>query len=381
MATFIGKVTPRARALFSSRRFRRIGTVMLIVLAFLLILRLTVMRPPTVVVATVKRGNVAAEVEGTGTVTADALANVATKITGRVEQVFVDQGDQVHRGQILAVLDQTNWQHRVVIAQDHLAAALATAGERHREWLREKMLVVSGAVGIEESQQHQTRDIAAQSAVAAARAELGIAQYNLSLTQVRALSNGIVTQRWAVPGTVVVPGQPMFTIADTRLIYVDAYVDQDDSGVLHAGQPAAVMLRGHAGQTLRGKVLRIRPRADAETEETVAQVAFTLPPAQFQLGQWANVYIHVGTAKNALVVPQTALMPIGNNLFVWVVGAQDRLRREQVKMIARSSRAPMVAVSGALQSGDRVALMPMGLRPGEKVRPMTMKRGQSMGTM
>jgi len=367
-----------------TRRGLRIGIVLLVLVAIVVLLRLTVLRPPRVSVATVQRGNVVAEVEGSGTVTADALANIAAKITGRVDHVFVDEGDGVSKNQIVATLDQAGLRHQVEVAQARLDAARVGADERQREWIREKQLVASGSVGVEEAQQYRERNAVAQSAVRVAAAELGKATYELSLARIPSLSDGIVTQRWVVPGASVVAGQPMFTVADTHLIYVDTFVDQDVAGRIRKGEAATVILRGREHQPLRGKVLRIRPRADAATEEAVAEVSFSLPAEQFQLGQWANVYIRTGVAKDALVVPQMALMPMGHDLFVWVVGADHTLRRVRVTVTARSPRSSKVAVAGDdLHAGDRVVLMPMGLRPGEAVRPKpvkaTMPMGMSMG--
>jgi len=373
-------IQPSGRRI-GARRGRRIAVTLLILIAIALVLRLTVFSAPRVTVAEVKRGNVTAEVEGTGTVTADALANVASKITGRVEKVFADEGDIVKPNQILASLDQTDLRHEVAAAQARLTAAVATAREQQREWNREKDLVGSGAVGVEDLQQYQERYAVAQSAMQAAKAELGVVQYNLSLTQIPSLLDGIVVKRWVVPGASVVPGQPMFTVADTRLIYVDTYIDQNFTGDVHKGAAATVILRGRENQPLTGYVLRIRPRADAATEEMVAEVAFRIPPDQFQLGQWANVYVRTGEARDTLLVPQTALAPMGNDLFVFVVDAKDRLSRERVTVLARSPRTSMVAVSGPFHPGDHVVLMPMGLRPGETVHPVLMKSEPTMGSM
>lgn len=171
----------------------------------------------------------------------------------------------------------------------------------------------------------------------------------------------------------------MFTIADIRLIYVDTYIDQSFTGKIHKGEPASVILRGRENQPLTGYILRIRPQADAATEEMVAETAFSIPSDQFQLGQWANVYIQVGEVKEALVVPQTALMSMGNDMFIWVVDANDKLRRERVTVSARSPRKPMVAVAGNLHSGDRVVIMPMGLQQGKTVRPILVEMDQMMG--
>lgn len=362
------------------RRGLRIGIILLVLVAIVVLLRFTVLRPPRVSVATVQRGNVVAEVEGSGTVTADALANIAAQITGRVDHVFVDEGDRVSKNQIVATLDHAGLRHQVEVARARLDAARVSADERQREWTREKQLVASGSVGVEEAQQYRERNAVAQSAVRVAMAELGKATYELSLACIPSLSDGIVTQRWVVPGASVVAGQPMFTIADTHLIYVDTFVDQNDTGRIRKGETATVILRGREQQPLPGQVLRIRPRADATTEETVAEVSFSIPAGQFQLGQWANVYIRTAEAKDALVVPQMALMPMGNDLFVWVVGADHTLRRVRVSVSARSPRSSKVAVSGDdLHAGDRVVLMPMGLKPGEAVRPEPVKAAMPMG--
>lgn len=357
---------------------RRNWIILLILVVIATLLKITVIRPPLVSVAEVRQGSGIAEVEGTGTVTADVLANVSSKITGQLEQVFVDEGDAVKKNQVLGTLDQTDLRRQIDVAQAHLSAAIATVQEREHEWNREKVLVNPGAVGIEESQQYQERYAVAQSAVQAAKAELGIAEYNLSLTKIRALSDGIVTKRWVVPGASVVPGQTMFTVADTRLIYVDTYIDQSVTGKIHKGEGATIILRGRENQPLQGSILRIRPQADAATEEMVAEATFKIPSDQFQLGQWANVFVQVGKVKDALLVPQAALMPMGTEMFVWLVDANDKLRRERVAVLARSPRMPMVAVSGALQPKDRVVLMPMGLHPGETVRPVLMDMAQFM---
>ena len=351
------------------RRLRRAAPLLLIAVVVVAALRFTLFRPPLVSVAEVTRGNVAAEVEGTGTVTADVLVDIASKITGRVEQVFVDEGDPVQQGQIVASLDQTDLRRQFEAARARLVGARATAEERQREWDREQRLVKSGAVSVEDSQQYQERLAVAQSAVQAAEAELGDAEYNLSLTQIPALFSGIVIKRWVVPGAAVVPGQRMFSVADTSLIYVNAYVDQTFTGKLRKGEAATVILRGREDELLRGHVLRMSPQADAATEETVAEVAFTVTPDEFQLGQWANVYVQVGEAKDAMIVPRMALVRMGNRAFAFVVGAGDVLRREPVTLLAESPRRSMVAVAGKLRPGERVVLMPMGLAAGETVRP------------
>lgn len=350
-----------------------------IVVALALLVGVILFRPPAVLVVQVKRGNLPDEVEGTGTVTADVLVNIAPEITGRVQSVAVDEGDFVHKGEVVATLDRTGWRHRLFAAEARLAAAQAVAAERHREWVREMGLVKTGAASVEDSQQYTERLNVAESEVRAARAQAGVLRYQLSLTRIPALFSGIVTRRWVVPGASVVPGETMFTVADTRLIYVRAYVDQDFSGQVRAGEAATVILRGRSNQPLHGTVLRIDPEASAATEETVAEVTFRIPRAEFQLGQWANVFIRVAMAKDALLVPAPAVARMGGKSFVFAVDPHNIVHRVAVRILAQSPRSPLVAVSGPLRVSDRVALMPMGLEPGERVSPRKPAQGAGMG--
>jgi len=364
-----GREPSRSRG--AERRIRAAVLAFLIAVAVGAALWFAVLRPPAVSVAEVMRGSVLDEVEGTGTVTANVIANIASKIVGRVEQVYADEGDLVQKGQILATLDQSDLHHQLESARARLAGAEEMARELQIESNRRQTLLAQGqfATTVEQAQQYARNYVVAQRAAETAAHDLQVAEYNLSLAQIPSLVSGLVIKRTVNLGASVVPGQQMFIVADTGLIYVNANVDQNFTGKLRKGLPATVTLRGRENQPLPGHVFRISPQANAGTEETVPEVAFTIPPEEFQLGQWANVYIQVGEAKDALLVPRTALMTMGEKTFVFVVGADDVLRREPVTVLAESPRESMVAVAGNLQPGERIALMPMGLTAGEKVRP------------
>jgi Cu(I)/Ag(I) efflux system membrane fusion protein len=177
-----------------------------------------------------------------------------------------------------------------------------------------------------------------------------------------------VTKRWVEAGDAVVAGQPVVSVADTSVIWVNANVDQRFAGQVQKGKLATVILRGRTSQPFRGHVYRVYPEADPVAEEILVQVAFPLPPMELQVGQWAEVYIEVGKASHALVVPKTAVMPMGEERFVFVAEPDGRIRRVKVEPGATSPRAPVVAVTGDLAPGEQVVLMPMGLKGGERVR-------------
>src|SRR5258708_3724080 len=381
---------------YSMRKLgKRLLYVLLFVIAFFVV-KAKLLTPPQVVVAPVRRQDMMAEVQGTGTVAVDQQAGISAKIAGRLERVLVDQSDFVHKGQLIATLEDTDIQRELERAQARLEAARAaveaarateqakraTEWQTKRAWEREKHLVATGAVSQEESVQYEEQYRTAASAVEAAVAEVGAVehqveaakadvrfeQFKLSETKLFTYLPGVVVNLPKRPGDAIVPGEPVVTIADPSITMVNAYVDQRFSGKLHAGQPATVVLRGRDNQPFQGRVYRISPQADPGTEEMTVEVTFPLPPKEREIGQWADVYIDVGKVKDAIVVPSAAVMSMANKHFVFVVGTDHKIKQVEVEPIASSPRSPSVAVQGDLKAGEQVVLKPMGLKPGEEVR-------------
>jgi RND family efflux transporter MFP subunit len=349
-------------------RWRRVAFYALLIVIGFALLRFTILRPREVMVVAVALRDVTGEVQGTGTVTADVLAKVGAKINGRIQRVLVNERDRVAAGQPIAVMEDTDFRREIDRAEARLQESTSRAWDAKRAWQREQQLVAKGAVSEEEADGYRSRYEVAQSAVSAAEADLRFQQFKLSETRVPSLVNGIVIKRWVNPGDAVVVGQPLFTIADPTLIYVAAYVDQRFAGKLHAGQPATVILRGREAEPIPGQVYRLSPQADPAAEELTVEVSFSLPPDRIEIGQWAEVFVQVGEVKNALVVPKAAVMPMGNDHFVFVADPGGKVRRVGVQPVTASPRLPVMAVKGDLKPGENVIIKPMGIENGQRVR-------------
>ena len=380
--------------------------------------------PPEVEVGQVRRQDFMGEEQGTGTMNVDVMATVGAKIPGRIDRLLVNEGDWVRSGQVVATLEDTDIRQVLQRSQARLEearmteqsarameqssravtqAARATAQSRsatkyqtERAWEREKHLVAAGAVSQEEADQYEERDRsaagavgaaagdiaaavaqteaagskvqAAHSEIAAAEAEVRLQQFNLSQTKIFSYVNGVVADRPKRSGDAIVSGETVITVADPKVTLVEAYIDQRFAGKIKPGQLATVILRGRPKEQIAGSVYRVRPQADPAAEEMTVEISFPLPPAELQIGQWADVYIRVSQTKNALVVPKTAVMTMGDGHYVLVAGADKKARRVNVESIASSPRSTVVAVAGELHAGEWVLMQPMGIKPGQKVR-------------
>lgn len=381
---------------YSAKKLGRRLLYVLLILVLLLIIKAKLFTPPEVLAVRVARRDVTSEVQGTGTVGVDVLAEVGAKIPGRIARVFVDERSFVHKGQVIAELEDTDLQRELERAQARLEAVRATeksaqAAEQarratqwqaERAWQRERHLLAVGAVSQEEADQYEERSRTSASDIAGAQAQIGAAQrdvaaaiadvqlqaFRLSESKIFSYVSGIVTSLPKRPGDAIVAGEPVATVADPHLILVNAYVDQRFSGSLRVGQPVTVILRGRPHSPLQGRVYRVSPQADPSAEEMTVEVTFPLSPDALELGQWADVYIQIGTAQNALAIPQSAVMLMGNRRILFVAGSDHRVRQVEVEELARSPRSPLVAIGGNVQAGDWVLLKPMSVHPGQRVR-------------
>lgn len=407
---------------------KKVGKILLyviLVVAAVLLVKHFFFTPPEVVVVQVRQQDYTGEVQGTGTANVDVLAAVGAKIPGRIERMLVNEGDFVRSGQVIATLEDTDLRQvlersqarveaarmteqasrsMVQAAQAAAQAAGATAQSRRatkyqaeRAWEREKHLVATGAVSQEEADQYEERDRTAASAVGAADADIGAAQaqiqaasakvqaahsetaaaeaevrlqqFNLSQTKIFTYVSGVVTDRPKRSGDAIVPGETVLSVADPKVTLIEAYFDQRLAGQINAGQKATVIVRGKAKDQISGRVYRVRPQADPAAEEMTVEVSFPMLPAELQIGQWADVYVEVSHTKNALLVPKTAVMTMGDGRYVLVADASNRVRRVNVESLASSPRSQLIAVSGDLKPGEWVLTQPMGIPPGKKVHP------------
>lgn len=424
------------------RKAGKIAIYVLIAAAALALVKYKFFTPPTVVVAEVRRQDYTGELQGTGTINVAVLASVGAKIPGRIERMLVDEGDVVRPGQVVATLEDTDMRQLLQSSQARVEAARMTeqaaramvqsavaielsarAAEQQRRateyqagraWEREQHLVATGAVSQEEADQYQERQRTAASAVLAAQAEVGatqaqvaaagakvqaahseivaaeadvrLRQFNLSQTKIFTYVSGIVTDRPRRSGDSIGSGEPVIKVADPKVILVEAYLDQRFAGDIRAGQAATVTLRGRAKEQIAGRVYRIRPQADPAAEEMTVEISFPLPPTELQIGQWADVYVAVSKTKNALVVPKTAVVAMGDDRFVLVADAGNKVRQVKVESVASSPRSQLMAVKGDLKTGDWVLAEPMGIKPGQTMRqdrswkPGSKATGPAMGS-
>lgn len=353
---------------------RRTLALVVIIIPLLLLfiyvaLRSGPLAPIAATVSTVESRSVAPALAGIGTVQARFTYKIGPTVAGRVKRLDVHVGDIVKAGQVLGEMDAVDLDDRVsaqqaAIKSSEAALRQAAAKETFAQTQAtryEQLLSVRGTS--EETVVTKRQELAVASAALVASRE-DIARLRAELEALRAQRGnlrlvapvaGLVAARDADPGTTVVAGQAVIEVIDTASLWVDTRFDQISDEGLAIGLPAKIVLRSRRSQAVAGHVLRIEPRADAVTEETLAKIVFNAPPVPLPpLGELAEVTVQLGELPAAPTISNAAIRTVDGKRGVWKL-VEGGLTFTPV-VLGRSSLDGLVQVLEGLSVGDQIVL-------------------------
>ena len=319
---------------------------------------------------------------GIGTVEARRSYQIGPTVASRVQSLFVDVGEAVKAGQVLAEMDPIDLDQRAAAgaaalsrAGSTIAAAeaqrrdaqvrlnLAAANAKRYVDLGKKAFVTRSVVDgkLQEEQSAIAQLNAAEAALAGARQDqLRLAADHDGLLAQRAKSrllapvDGVVTARDAEPGSTLVAGQSAVRMVDPASLWIKLRLDQSRSAGLQPGLPARIRLRSQPGDAFPGTVARVDLIADSVTEERLAQVSFERIPPALSVGEIAEITLQLPTIRKARVIPNAALRYQGDRTGVWKL-TDDGLEFTVVKLAAGTVDGRIQVVDG-LSEGDRIVV-------------------------
>jgi RND family efflux transporter MFP subunit len=312
--------------------------VPLLLLFVYVALRSGPLAPVAVTVTTAQMREIRPALFGVGTVEARYSYRIGPTAAGRVKRLDVQVGDRVKVGQLLGEMDVVDLDDRIrgqqaAVKRSEAAVLEAEARQRYaaRQAQRYKELLDIRATSEETTatklQELQVADAALTAAREErfrARAELAALQAQQRNLQLVAPVAGLVAQREVEPGTTVVAGQSVVELIDPSTLWVNVRFDQINAAGISAGLPAKIELRSRKGQPLNGRVIRLEPKADLVTEETLAKVVFDQQPDRLPpVGELAEVTVSLPPVSAAVVVPNAAIRRQDNRVGVWRISDGD----------------------------------------------------------
>ena len=347
-----------------------LGVLVPLVLLFVWVtLRSGPLAPVPVTLATVGDTSIAPGAFGIGVVESRYTYKIGPTVPGRLQQLAVDVGDLVRAGQVMGTMDPVDLDDRAR-AQDatlrRVEAALRDAETRQRfaqtQARRYEQLLIARSTSEEIVAARQQDLQLAEGALSAARDEL--VRVNADREALRAQRanlqliapvDGLVAARNADPGTTVVAGQSVVELIDPKTLWINVRFDQGSAHGLRAGQSARINLRSRAGQLLNGRVLRVEPKADAVTEETLARVVLDAAPDPLPpVGELAEVTVALAALPRSTVVPNAAVQRVDGTTGVWQV--VDGSPQFTAVTLGATDLEGRVQVLSGLRAGDRVVV-------------------------
>ncbi len=307
--------------------------------------------------ALVEKRDLPEDVVLTGTLKPRAQVQVVAEVQARLLRVLRDEGARVAAGEVLALLDETDYR----LANDRVRAALAVAeaNRAHARTEKERAdnLLKTGGVTDRDHLAAQVALQVAEAGLAQARAETAITAQQLARTQVRAPFGGRVARRYVDPGSMLAPGTALFTLLDDSVLEYKAPVPSRDYAKVKIGAPVEIAVDALGGARLSGRIARIEPLIDERSRSFQAVVEL---PGRADLvgGLFARASVRVGLVAGAIVVPPAALVRDGSDpskADVFVVRAG---KAEKLTLGVGVETPDGVQVTSGLAAGDVVVLDP-----------------------
>jgi RND family efflux transporter MFP subunit len=260
----------------------------------------------------------------TGTLHARESVIVSAQVMGRIERVFVHEGDMVRAGQVLIELDAAALRASADQAtaaakatEKELAAAQSDAGLAKSTLERYKQLQVQKSVSPQELDEVERRAEASNARADAvraqgdaARAQISGASAMLSYARLRAPFSGVVTARLADPGTMAAPGVPLLQLESDGPLQLQATIDESNIAAVRKGMKISLTINGAQTSEITGTVAEVIPAADPASHSFLVKI--DVPHSkELRSGMYGTAEIATGKHQ-VIAVPRSAVVLRGS---------------------------------------------------------------------
>jgi RND family efflux transporter MFP subunit len=297
------------------------------------------------------------------------------KVSGYLDKMNVDFGDRVKAGQLLATIE-------VPELQDELNNALAVERRAEADFTNAHLIYTRlvavnhdhpNLVAQQDIDTATAKDLAAEAAVGAAKAEAGKYRTLVGYTQITAPFDGIITHRYVDPGALVEAGtstdntQPLLEISDNYHLRLDFFVSEDYVQDIHVGDTVSGSIVSMGGKPFSGKITRTSLKVNLDTRTMATEIEVTNLDLILVPGMYVNLALPVQHREHALSIPIQAVPP-GQMSSVYVINSQNEIEERPVTLGLETPNRFEV-VSG-LKEGELVLIGSRSqFSAGEKVAP------------
>ena len=296
-------------------------------------------------------GSLPGLITASGELQANKSVNVSPKRQGILNEIFVEEGDQVKKGDLIAKMDFGDLEYRI----NELRANYET---QKASYLRRKMLFNEGAISAEEYEEYKNKF---------SRSEAKFKQIEVeeNETNIKAPFRGVITSRYAVPGAFVTPttsssssregGATSSSIVElSQGLEIIAKVPESDIGRIKTGQEATIRVDAFPDRRFNAIVSKISPSAIKNNNVTSFEVTLLLNnrPDNLRIGMTSDINFQTGATKISTLIPTVAIVTEEGKAGVLIIGDNNQPKFKKVEL-GTSSGSKTAIISG-LEPGDKV---------------------------
>ena len=299
-----------------------------------------------------RRAEMLAVYSGTAPIEAHEEAEVVAKVGGEVRQIFVEEGDAVQAGQVLARLDGDRL--RLEVAQTE-----ANLRKLERDYNRQLELSQKGLVAKGTAEN-------AKFDLDALRAAYDSGRLELSYTDIRAPIDGVVSARYIKLGNTIAQNAPTFRVTDLDPLVAYVHIPEKEFRKLAPQQTAEIVVDALGGERFAGAISRISPTVDPKTGTFRARVEVPDPSRRLKPGMFGRVHIVYERREDALQLPRAAIVDADGEQSVFVV--EDGKAAQRPVRTGLASNGWVEVVEG-LDGTEKVVVVGQGgLKTGTAVK-------------
>lgn len=245
-------------------------------------------------VSNVSRGNISAYYSNTATLDAEQEATVVSKVRGIIEEIYVEEGDQVQAGQVIAKIEDDQYQ----IEADR---AKATLDRLYNEYQRNKELFERELIAAETYQNSQYE-------YESQKATYDLAALNLEYTSVKSPISGVISRRFVKAGNMVGIDQQMYRVTDFNPLQAILHIPEHEMSKIRKNQRAELRVDALPTETFVGHVERISPVVDSQTGTFKVTIYVDETKDMLRPGMFGRVKIVYDTRENTRMIPKSAVI-------------------------------------------------------------------------
>lgn len=308
--------------------------------------------PLTVTVAEAKMRDITERVRYAGFVKGIAEVTVYPKAAGRIDEVYIKEGDYVGAGQVIARIDSSDYETALRQAEVGKEAAEVQLRSAESNLERIRMLYEAGAASKQQLEAAETAVESAKVGVKQALAAIDAASVQVNNCVITSPISGAVGKVNAQKGSMVSPQVPITSVADVSFLEVEVMMGERDINYVAPGEGVKIRVGSAREEWYTGKVVSVSPLADQVKKSYPVKVRIEDKDDKIKPGMFAEVELAARSKGHVLAIPQNGVVAKGPRTVVFVID--------------KDSRARMKEVEPGLSGNDYVEVV-KGLKEGEKV--------------